>query len=254
MRLPSLLLAEVGRRVATARQAAGQSLAELAAGSGVSRRFLSMIEAGQGNPSVLTLAAIAAALRVPLRELCDVTVESAPELRVALLGLRGAGKSTVGRLLAQELEVPFVELDALIEERAGLSLQALFDTLGEGFYRRQQREALETWLAQHGVGVLAPGGSIVVDGASFERLRSTCRTVWLSAAPEEHWRRVVAQGDLRPMAGHPRAMKELRVLLTAREPLYAQSDLQLRTDGVPPEEVARRISDWLQAPALTARR
>jgi len=242
---PELFLAAVGRRTRQAREAAGLSLTEAARRAGLSRRFLTLLEGGHANISVLRLAGLAAVLRVPLRELCDVEVTRAPELRVALLGLRGAGKSSVGRLLAGRLEVPFVELDALIEERAGMSLRTLFDTYGDVFWREHQLGALEHWLATHGSGVLATGGSLVVDPAAFARLRDTCRTVWLRAEPEEHFQRVVDQGDLRPITGHSRAMAELKSILALREPLYAQADLVAETSARTPEQVADEIAAWV---------
>ena len=211
----------------------------------MSRRYLAMAEAGQANLSLLKLAAIAATLKVPLRELCDIDVGRAPDLRVALLGLRGAGKTTVGRALARALEVPFFELDQLVEDRAGLRLSAIFEIHGEAFYREQQRAALEHWLASHGSGVLATGGSIVHDEETFQRLRTTCRTVWLKAAPEEHFQRVVDQGDLRPMRGNPRAMNELKAILAARESRYALADLAVPTTGKTPQQIADEIAAWV---------
>jgi XRE family transcriptional regulator, aerobic/anaerobic benzoate catabolism transcriptional regulator len=239
------VIAAIGRRVRQAREDAGLSVTETARRAGLSRRFLTLLEGGHANVSVARLAALASALDTPLRELCDVDVSSAPALRVALLGLRGAGKSTVGRLLAQRLEVPFFELDALIEERAGMPLRTVFDTYGESFYREQQLGALEGWLAQHGSGVLATGGSLVMDAAAFARLRGTCRTVWLRAAPEEHFQRVVDQGDLRPIAGRSRAMTELKAILAAREPLYAQAERTVETSGRAAEKVSAEIAAWL---------
>ncbi len=241
------LLAEVGRRLATARAAQGLPLGELARRAGVSRRYLAMAENGQANLSLLKLAALAGALKMPMRELCDLDVGRAPDLRIALLGLRGAGKSTVGRALAQRLEVPFVELDALIEERAAMSLASLFEIHGDAGYRIQQRETLEEWLAQNGSGVLATGGSIVTDRETFQRLRATCRTVWLRATPEEHWQRVVNQGDLRPMARHQRAMEELRSKLAGREPFYALADLVVVTSGRTPAQCVDEIARWVHA-------
>jgi XRE family aerobic/anaerobic benzoate catabolism transcriptional regulator len=246
---PSALLAEIGRRARAAREEAGLTLTETARRASLSRRFLTLLEGGQANVSLLRLAALAAALRIPLRELCDVEVSQAPPLRVALLGLRGAGKSTVGRDLAQRLEVPFFELDALIEERAGMPLRTLFETYGEAFYREQQLGALEGWLAQHGSGVLATGGSLVMDSAAFARLRATCRTIWLRAAPEEHFQRVVDQGDLRPIAGRSRAMTELKAILAAREPLYAQAERTAETSGRKPEELGAELAAWLTGEA-----
>jgi XRE family aerobic/anaerobic benzoate catabolism transcriptional regulator len=241
------ILGEVGRRLAAARARRGLGLGELAKRANVSRRYLTMAEAGEANLSLLKLAALAGALKVPMRELCDVDVGAAPELRVALLGLRGAGKTTVGRALAHALEVPFFELDELVEERAGLRLSAIFEFHGEHVYREHQRAALEDWLATHGSGVLATGGSLVNDEEAFQRVRSSCRTVWLKAAPEEHFQRVVDQGDLRPMRGNPRAMNELRAILAAREPRYAQADRTVMTTGKTPQAIADEVVRWLTA-------
>lgn len=242
---PEAILAVVGKRLAAARQRAGLTLSDAAQRAGLSRRYVSMAENGDANLSLLKLAALSVALRIPLRELCDIDVAGAPALRVALLGLRGAGKSSVGRSLARKLEVPFFELDRLIEDRAGMSLAPLFEIHGEARYRELQRAALEDWLEHHGSGVLATGGSIVRDEAAFARLRSTCRTVWLKAAPEEHWQRVVDQGDMRPMRNNPRAMAELQQILAAREPSYALADFTAITSGQEVEGVAGEIAAWV---------
>jgi XRE family aerobic/anaerobic benzoate catabolism transcriptional regulator len=239
------ILSEIGQRIRAARAAQKLSCAEVARRASVSRRYVAMAEAGDANLSVLKLAALASALHIPLRELCDVDLGHAPQLRVALLGLRGAGKSTVGRVLADELEVPFFELDRLVEDQAGMSLASLFEIHGEAGYRERQRAALESWLEHHGSGVLATGGSIVNDDEAFSRLRATCRTVWLKAKPEEHWQRVVDQGDMRPMRNNPRAMDELRRILSAREPRYALADLVSITSGQDAPGVAHEIAAWV---------
>lgn len=242
---PESLLQEVGRRLSAARRARGLTSADVARRAGLSARYLRMAESGKANLSLLKLASLARALRVSLGELCDLHLANAPELRIALLGVRGCGKTTVGRELARQLEVPFVELDQLIEERAGIALAQVFSIHGEAFYRALQREALESWLAQHGSGVLATGGSIVNDDETFLRLRETCRTVWLRATPEEHWCRVVGQGDLRPMQDRPRAMLELRSLLEQRDPLYAAADFVVDTMDTEPSTIASRIGSWM---------
>lgn len=242
---PHALLAEIGRRLAAARHTQGWSVAETAGRADVSPRYLRMAEAGEANLSLLKLAGLARALRLPLSQLCDLDLSAAPRSRVALLGVRGAGKSSVGRVLAQNLELPFIELDQLIEERAGMDLSRVFAVHGEAWYRELQAEALEEVLGQHGAAVIAPGGSIVNDEAVFARLRATCRTVWLSAPPAEHWRRVVGQGDLRPMEGRPRAMVQLENLLAERGPRYALADLTLDTEGRLPDAVAAELAEWL---------
>lgn len=241
---PDALLAEIGRRLSTTRRNLGLTMTEVSSRAGVSTRYLRMAEAGEANLSILKLASLARALRMPLRELCDLDLGGAPELRIALLGMRGAGKTTVGRSLAQELEVPFVELDKLIEERAGIPLGQIFTMNGEDSYRTLQRESLESWLAQHGSGVLATGGSIVNDAETFDRLRSTCRTLWLKASPDEHWNRVIAQGDLRPMKDRPRARVEMEALLESRAPLYATADRAIDTSDMDPGQVAAEIASW----------
>jgi XRE family aerobic/anaerobic benzoate catabolism transcriptional regulator len=246
------ILSEIGQRIGRARAAQKLSCAEVARRAGLSRRYVAMAEAGQANLSVLKLAALASSLRIPLRELCDVDLGHAPQLRVALLGLRGAGKSAVGRALAAALEVPCFELDQLVEDEAGMSLGSLFEIHGEDGYRERQGVALETWLEHHGSGVLATGGSIVNDDAAFARLRATCRTVWLKATPEEHWQRVVDQGDMRPMRNNPRAMDELRSILAAREPRYALADLVAITSGHDAPGIAREIAAWVTGEPGTA--
>ena len=234
-------LSELGRRLRVAREAAKKTVTEAAADAGVSRRHWTETEAGRANPSVLVLARQAAALRTALPELLAFRWRAHPTERLALVGLRGAGKSTVGRALAQSLEVPFVELDRRVEELAGLSLGEIFDLHGPEVFRRFEREALEQVLGEGTRVVIATGGSIVTSDDTFRRLRETCRTVWLRAEPEEHFRRVVEQGDRRPMGENPRAMEELRAILEEREPLYGQCDDQLETTGRDPDEIVRRI-------------
>jgi XRE family aerobic/anaerobic benzoate catabolism transcriptional regulator len=241
---PSQLLTAVGQHLAQARAQAGLSVEEAARRAAVSSRYLRMAEAGQANLSLLKLAALAAALHIPLAALCDIPVGDAPALRIALLGVRGAGKTSLGRALAQALEVPFFELDLLIEERAGLTLAQLFAIHGEDHYRQLQREVLESWLAQHGSGVLATGGSIVEDEDTYDRLCATCRTVWLRASAEDLWQRVIGQGDRRPMANHPRAKAELNALLARREPRYARADFTVETTTHAPTDPVPELVEW----------
>jgi XRE family aerobic/anaerobic benzoate catabolism transcriptional regulator len=165
---------------------------------------------------------------------------------VALVGLRGAGKSTIGRALAQRLGVAFVELDGLVEKQAGLPLAAIFQLHGEAYYRRLAREVLSRFLAETAAAVIATGGGIVTDPPSFKLLQKRSRTVWLQASPEDHWQRVLEQGDVRPGAASPHAQEELRALLKSREPLYSQAELAVDTsrlgiDGAV-EEIARKVA------------
>jgi len=214
------LLATVGTRVRAMRDRLGWSRRELSQRCGVSERFLAQLEAGDGNISLVRFAEVAAALgSTPAELLADATPrpETAP---IALLGVRGAGKSTIGPALAQRLNMPFVEVDQRIEQVAGLRLAEIFELHGEAYYRRLEREVLMQLLADGIARVLATGGSIVNDPTNYGLLRERCRTIWLRARPEDHWNRVVAQGDQRPMQGQPRAMGRLREILNERSSLY----------------------------------
>ena len=159
---------------------------------------------------------------------------------IALLGLRGAGKSTVGRALAERLEIPFIELDGRVEEAAGLSLREIFELHGEDYYQRWEREALDAVL-KGGPAVLATGGGIVTHREIFDLLKRSAKTVWLRAKPEEHWDRVVAQGDHRPMANDPLAKTHLHELLARREDLYRTADHIVDTSGATVAEIVERI-------------
>jgi XRE family aerobic/anaerobic benzoate catabolism transcriptional regulator len=211
----------------------GLSVRELSVRSGVSERFVVELEAGRANPSLLRLRALAHALGSSVSELVTsaegVANEPATETRpqpgfVVLLGLRGAGKSTVGSQAAARMGVPFVELDERIERRTGLATGAIFELHGTSYYRRIEREALEELLAEGGPAIAATAGSIVTDHATFEFLSSNAATIWLRASPEDHFARVLAQGDTRPMANRADAMNELRSLLRARGPLYERAE------------------------------
>jgi XRE family aerobic/anaerobic benzoate catabolism transcriptional regulator len=243
----------------------------LARHAAVSERYLAQLESGKGNCSIVLLRRIAHAIGVPVAQLVsevldppiDVVllnqfIERLPAARVrearsllvrhfqtahddlrrsriALIGLRGGGKSTVGSLLAEKLRVPFIELDREIERIAGTSLENMFEMFGQDTFRRFERDALNMVLQQQKQFVLATGGSIVTDPTTFELLLSSCLTVWIKAEPADHMTRVTAQGDLRPMARNPRAMDDLIAILKSREPLYAQADTTVDTSGKSPE-------------------
>lgn len=240
-------LTELGRRLRLAREGAGLSVTELGERAGVSRRYVTQAEAGRANLSVLKLAELARALRTPLAPLVDVPLASRHPERLALVGLRGAGKSTVGRALAQTLEVPFVELDARVEELAGLSLSAIFHLHGPDGFHRFEAEALERVLAEGERMVIATGGSIVSSPETFARLREACHTVWLRARPADHLQRVAAQGDLRPMLGRPRAMEELERLLAARTPEYTRCALTVETTEKSVAAIVAEIAERTRA-------
>jgi XRE family transcriptional regulator, aerobic/anaerobic benzoate catabolism transcriptional regulator len=257
----------------------------LARDSGVSERYLAQLESGQGNASLLVLRQVARALDVPLETLVTATSEApaalahATELlrrldpdqlgeahallqktfgeqdaearshRIALIGLRGAGKTTLGAALAERLAVPFVELDREIERESGVSLATIFDFYGQAGFRRMERRCLDRVIDEHPRFVLATGGSIVSEPSTFERLLAACRTVWLKAAPAEHMARVVAQGDMRPMAGNRESMADLERILAFREPLYRRADADVDTSGKPLAEVLEAL---VAAARLTA--
>ncbi len=225
----------------------GLTMRVLAARAGVSERFLAQLEVGEGNISVARLEDVAEALGTSGAQLlleashAQRTAASASRPVVALVGLRGAGKSTVGANVASALGVPFVELDELIVREAQMTLPSIFEIHGEKYYRGVEREVLRRLLDQDEPLVVATGGSIVTDEQTWALLRDRARTVWLKARPEDHWDRVVAQGDVRPMRGRPRAMNELRQLLGAREPLYEQADVVVDTSSRSVEGVVSEV-------------
>ena len=234
------LLSALGRRARARRLARGWTLREIAERSGVSPRFLVQLEAGHGNISVRRLADVAGALETTPAALLTDDDTPLPSI-VALLGLRGAGKTTIGRRLARRRRVQFVELDKRIEQAADLSLSELFSLHGEDYYRRLEREVLDQVLREGKPMVLATGGGIVTSPETFALLRRSAITVWLRASPEDHWNRVVRQGDSRPMADHPQAMADLRALLASREPLYALADHTVETSAVKVDTVVDAI-------------
>ena len=234
-------LEQLGLRVRRSRADAQMTRRALADASGVSQRYLAQLEAGEGNISVLLIRRVAGALGVPLTALlADDAAASARRRHIALVGLRGAGKSTLGAALAERMEVPFRELDAEIERDLGASLASIFTMYGQEAYRNAERRALQRVTDELEACVIATGGSIVVEPRTHELLRQRCLTVWLKATPQEHMDRVIAQGDLRPMQGREHAMAELRALLAQRERLYAMADLAVETSG-------RTLAETLEA-------
>jgi XRE family transcriptional regulator, aerobic/anaerobic benzoate catabolism transcriptional regulator len=236
------ILELVGQRVRAARAARHWTIRELAERSGVSVRFLVQLESGRGNISVKRLADLARAFKIPTADLLNDNYPEAPRI-VALLGLRGAGKTTIGKQLARRLHVRFVELDRRIEKAADMSLAELFSLYGEEYYRRLERDTLARVLAENRPMVLATGGGIVASPDTYALLKKSAVTVWLRAAPEDHWNRVVSQGDRRPMADHPQAMADLRALLAAREPLYASADHTVDTSGRTVETIVDDLTE-----------
>jgi XRE family aerobic/anaerobic benzoate catabolism transcriptional regulator len=278
-------LRRLGERVRTLRNQRGMSRKVLAQHAKVSERYLAQLEAGLGNCSIVLLRRIARAIGLPVTQLVNEGAElpldrvllsqfldrlpppalaeardlllrrfgePAEDLRrrrIALIGLRGGGKSTLGRLLADSLDVPFIELDREIEKRSGASLSEIFDMFGQETFRRAEREALEEILHRHRHFVMATSGSIVTDPGTMELLLSSCFTVWVRAEPKDHMRRVIEQGDMRPMANSARAMEDLVAILKSREPLYAKAEADLFTTGKTPEQ---NLSDLMRViPAVT---
>jgi len=261
-------LLALGERVRLLRARRGLTRKSIAKASGVSERHLANLEYGVGNASILVLQQVATALDCDLAELVGDVSTSSPEWlmlreslrgrsdadlrrarlaigqlfgtggadpararRIALIGLRGAGKSTLGRLLADALELPFVELSREIERIAGCSIREIHDLYGTNAYRRYERRALDETMQHHPEAVIATPGGIVAEPATFNALLGHCTTIWLQASPEEHMARVAAQGDTRPMAQSREAMSDLRRILAGRAAFYAKADASFDTAG-----------------------
>ena len=264
-----------GERIRGERARRGMSRRLLAHHAGISERYLTQLESGKGNVSIVLLRHVASALGVPLGRL--VEGPQSPEVeflarlnpaqlrdiyaslkeadasrtqRIALVGLRGAGKTTLGARLAEEQGVPFVELDREIERLAGSSLGSVIELYGQQAYRRYELQALQELLATHPRFVVATGGSLVSEAATYELLLRSCVTVWVRATPEEHMQRVLDQGDLRPVAqwgaGSQQAMDDLRRILAERSDLYGRADLVLDTTGATVEKSVRELLRKIQ--------
>lgn len=267
-------IAAVGDRVRKARQRKGIPRRVLSDLSGVSQRYLAQLEGGGGNISIAVLHKVARALdhrvewlvgeddpwesemaevtrlyrsataaeREQVKQILNRTEPSkSRRRRVCLIGLRGAGKSTLGRLLGEDLSMPFVELDRDIEEQSGMPVTEIMALYGQEGYRKLERQALERVVATADDVVLAVAGGIVSEPETFAFLLRNFHAVWLRAAPEEHMRRVREQGDERPMAGNPKALEDLKSILTSREVLYAQAEAVCDTEGKSVEASQREL-------------
>ncbi|MEK8031715.1 helix-turn-helix transcriptional regulator [Ideonella sp. DXS29W] len=283
-------LVALGERVRSLRSRRGMTRKAVALAADVSERHLANLEYGIGNASILVLLQVAGALQCSLAELIGDVTTSSPEWlmirellegrdestlhrvrlavgemlgtggshaqrssRIALVGLRGAGKSTLGHMLAEDLGFPFVELSREIEKFAGCSISEIQALYGMNAYRRYERRALEEAIQIYPEAVIATPGGLVSDAATFNQLLAHCTTVWLQADAEDHMKRVTAQGDLRPMAASREAMDDLKRILAGRAAFYSKADLTLDTSAQPLDAtfaaLRRLVRDTLQLPA-----
>jgi XRE family transcriptional regulator, aerobic/anaerobic benzoate catabolism transcriptional regulator len=277
-------LVQLGQRVRNMRALRGMSRKVLAKVSGISERYIAQLEAGRGNVSIVLLRRVSNAMGAHLEDLIpdgqpapdwpvirDLLRKATPDqiaqakdilagndasaLRpgafagIALIGLRGAGKSTLGKMLAKKIGWNFVELNKEIEAQNGLSVAEIIALYGQEGFRRMEQTALHQLLARKELTVLATGGGIVSEPITFDLILSSFYTIWLKAEPEEHMARVRGQGDLRPMADDRSAMSELRTILKSREPLYARASAVVDTAGLSPDAAAARLIEAV-APVL----
>jgi XRE family aerobic/anaerobic benzoate catabolism transcriptional regulator len=270
-------LAALGRRVRHMRALRGMSRRVLARVSGISERYIAQLESGKGNVSIKLLRRVAAGMGTRVEDLVvdeaappdwpiirdllraassaqiaharEILSGAAPAVageiartdRVALIGLRGAGKSTLGRIAAEQLGRAFIELDKEIERAHGLSTAEILALYGQEGFRRREQAMLRELTVRSGAMIVATGGGIVAEPLTFDLLLASFHTIWLKAAPGEHMARVRQQGDLRPMADDPTAMQELRAILTSREPLYARAHATVDTSGIAIDAAAARL-------------
>ena len=275
-------LAVLGRRVRELRSRRGMTRKQMSQEADVSERHLAQLESGEGNISVVLLQRVSAALHVPIaslfarqteesaekrliqrflerlpeHQLKDVVSrlmrdfgqeEKARRMRIALIGLRGAGKSTLGSMLAKETGQSFVELDDEIEKDTGMPLGEIFSLYGQSGFRAIEKRTLERVLKENDRAVISVGGGVVSEKETFDYLLSQCYTIWIKTQPEEHMSRVMAQGDFRPMAANNQAMEDLRRILGAREPLYRKADMVVDTSETSVEESFAKLKTALQA-------
>src|ERR1019366_4960185 len=275
-------LLSLGKRVRELRNRRGMTRKMMAHEADVSERHLAQLEAGEGNISIVLLRRVAAAVNVSLAELFsrdaedpvemrlirrflerlpahrleDVVFrlmrdfgheEKARRMRIALIGLRGSGKSTLGSRLSVEMKIPLVELDREIEKDTGMPLAEVISLYGQSGYRGIERRTLERVLRENKHAILSVGGGVVSEKETYDYLLSNCYTVWVKAQPDEHMSRVIAQGDFRAMAGNDQAMEDLRRIIEAREPLYRKADMCLDTSGDSVEDSFAKLKVALQA-------
>ncbi len=274
-------LVTMGRHVREARERRGMARKVLSQQANVSERYLAQLEGGEGNASVLLLRSVARALGIPVTELLDPHESSveqrlirrflerlpahrledvvfrhkrdfgheevARKKRIALVGLRGAGKTTLGAALAKDRRCAFVELDREIEREAGIGLSEVFLLYGQAGYRRIERRCLERIIEANAEMVMTVGGGIVSEPETYNLLLLNCFTVWVKASPDEHMARVVAQGDFRPMQGNAEAMEDLTRILEARIPLYRKADRTIDTTGETPAQSLRKLREAVAA-------
>ncbi len=281
-------LRALGQRVRSSRDRSGITRKALSIAAGVSERHLANLEYGEGNVSVLVLDQVASALHCSLAELIGDFTTTSPEwlmirsllenrdeqtlhkarlaigqmlgalassesngTRIALIGLRGAGKTTLGQMLARELDFPFVELSRQIENFAGCTTAEIQDLYGANAYRRYERRALEEAIQIYPEAVLATPGGLVSDPVNFNLLLSHCNTIWLQASPADHMQRVIEQGDFRPMAGSNEAMEDLQNILSSREDFYSKAQLQLDTGKQSLDDTFTALKDLVRGKLLT---
>ena len=282
------LLRALGQRVRSSRDRSGITRKALSIAAGVSERHLANLEYGEGNVSVLVLDQVASALHCSLAELTGDFTTTSPEWlmirsllenrdeqtlhkarlaigqmlgtlaatesngdRIALIGLRGAGKTTLGKELARELDFPFVELSREIENFAGCTIAEIQDLYGANAYRRYERRALEETIQIYPEAVLATPGGLVSDPVNFNLLLSHCDTIWLQASPADHMQRVIEQGDFRPMAGSNEAMEDLQNILSSREDFYSKAQLRLDTSKQSLDDTFTALGDLVREKWVT---
>jgi XRE family transcriptional regulator, aerobic/anaerobic benzoate catabolism transcriptional regulator len=277
-------LEQLGQRVRTMRALRGMSRKVLAKVSGISERYIAQLESGKGNVSIMLLRRVSNAMGAHLEDLIpssdpapdwqgewqvirdllrkaspaqiaqakdglagsEASAQRAAFCGIALIGLRGAGKSTLGRMLAKKIGWNFVELNKEIEAQNGLSVAEIIALYGQEGFRRMEQAALQSLLSRKELMVLATGGGIVSEPLTFDLILSSFYTVWLKAEPEEHMARVRRQGDLRPMADDRSAMAELRNILLSREPLYSRAAAMVDTAGLSVDAAAARLIDTVR--------